>query len=104
MVGLGKWSAGVKTMFFSGSGTVEIFDNNGKYGFRFDVEGFDGNGVKINSVKEDGNTLIIAGEYPSIMPGKEVVAHITFEGDTLTGFAQIPLLGKIKIADGHKIG
>lgn len=106
MVGIGKWSAKVNTLFFKGEITVDIKDNNGEYDIDFHLpEKFKNIEIKYYDVYAEGNTIHGKGEV-ALLPGKVINAAVTFEGDTMTGALTLPFLGNkvIKLKDGHRIG
>jgi hypothetical protein len=102
MTGLGLWEASVDTLLFKETGRVEIYDNNGEYGFRGTVRGFDLSKIETVSLKEEGGTIDATVRTP-LFPGKTVDIHIEIDGDTLTGYAVLPLVGKVKIKNGHRV-
>lgn len=103
MIGLGKWSVRVDTMFFRGEAFITIFDDNGKYGWELDVPGETLPDIEVKDVKEDGNTLT-AVATTDLLPGKNIDLTAIFEGDTLIGMIKIPFIGKIKLKDGKRVG
>ena len=103
MIGIGKWECSVDTMMFRGEGIVTIADKNGEYDFAVEAKGVKMPQYSIDSVTEEGNTLSAVVTTP-MLPGKEVPIQMTFDGDVFTGFAKIPLLGKIKFKNGPRIG
>lgn len=103
MIGIGRWAVSIDTMMFRGDAVLVIADKDGTYDFSVEVENLKVPPYAVNNITEDGNTLT-ATVTTSVLPGKEVPISLTFDGDTLTGFAKIPLLGKIKLKNGHKIG
>lgn len=106
MVGIGKWAARVNTLVFKGDITVEIKDNNGEYDINFVLpEKFKNVEIKYSDVHAEGNTIYGKGEI-TLLPGKEIKAAVTFDGDKMTGSLVLPFLGnkEIKLKDGHRIG
>ena len=53
MIGLGNWACKVNSMFFSGEVKINIFDNNGTYGFEIDIPDVDIPDIDIKKVEED---------------------------------------------------
>ncbi|MBQ8015006.1 MAG: hypothetical protein IJ264_02345 [Clostridia bacterium] len=102
MIGLGKWACNVNTMFFSGEVKINVFDNNGTYGFELDIPGIQIPDIDIKKIEEDDDT-INAVVQTSLLPGKDIELSITFDGDEFDGFLKIPFLGKVKFKDGHRI-
>lgn len=104
MIGLGKWEFNVDTFVYKGGATIEISNKNGKYDFKVAMLEMDKTPqYYVDSVKEEGNTLTLTGTS-DIMPGKEVKVVATFENNVCNGYIKIPILGKIKINNGKKIG
>ncbi|HOA34164.1 MAG: hypothetical protein GXY95_05085 [Clostridiales bacterium] len=104
MIGLGKWKARVDHMFFKGDVILEIKDNNGEYDFDIDLNAdMELPDFRFYDIVEDGNTLKGKGEV-SLLPGKEIEAFLEFDGDKMSGYLKAPLVGKIKIKDGVKVG
>ena len=93
MIGLGKWVCNVSSMLFSGEVKMEIFDDNGSYGFKLDIPN-----VKIPDVTVKEVTV-----QTSILPGKDIVLNATFDGDTFEGVLKIPFVGKVKLKDGRRL-
>lgn len=78
MTGLGKWICSVNTIFFSGDVKFEISD-------------------------KDGEITVTA--QTSLLPGKDVVLFLEFDDDdTCEGYVKVPMVGKIKLRNGKKIG
>lgn len=103
MIGLGKWACNVNTMFFSGEVKINVFDDNGSYGFELDIPGIQIPDINIKKVEEEDDDTINAVAQTSLLPGKDVELTITFDGDEFDGFLKIPFLGKVKFKDGHRI-
>ena len=51
----------------------------------------------------DGKTITGNGTI-SVLPGRNLEGAFTFEEDTFVGEIKAPVVGKIKITDGHRIG
>lgn len=102
MIGLGNWEFSVKSMFYSGRVGLEIFDNGGSYGYKLDIPGMKIPRVNVIDIKEEGNTLE-ATLQATALPGKDILVHAEFNGDSVEGFARVPIFGKIKMIDGHRI-
>lgn len=107
MIGLGKWTAKVSTLFFRGNINVEVKDNNGEYDIQFELpEKFKDVKLKYYDVKDDGkNTLSGKGEV-SLLPGKRFELTAVFNGDKVEATLTLPFLGnkQIKTKGGHRIG
>ena len=102
MIGLGKWACTVNTMFFSGEVKINVFDNNGAYGFELDIPGIDIPSINVKSVEEDDDTIYVVAQT-DLLPDKDCELTITFDGDEFDGFLKIPYIGKVKFKDGHRI-
>lgn len=104
MIGLGKWQATVNALLFRGTVGVTISDNNGEYVIDFELpDKFKDVKVKTYDIKEEGNTLSGKGEI-TMLPGKELEAVVTFDGDTMTGVLNIPFLKRsIELKNGHRV-
>ena len=102
MIGLGKWACSVNTMFFSGEVKLNVFDNNGEYGFEVDIPGIQIPDIEIKSVEEDDDT-VVAIVQTSLLPGKDIELNVTFDDDEFDGYLKIPFIGKVKFKDGHRV-
>ncbi len=102
MIGLGKWTCSVNAMFFSGEVKFEIFDDNGKYGFNIDMPGIKIPDITVKSVEEDDDT-ITATIQTSLLEGKDINLFVSIDGDTFDGYIKIPMLGKVKLKNGHRV-
>ena len=103
MIGLGKWSCSIDTMMYRGDAILTIADNGGAYSFTAEVPGVKMPEYHVSNITEDGNTLTAIVTTP-VLAGKELPISLTFDGDVVTGFAKVPLLGKIKLKNGKRIG
>ncbi len=105
MIGLGKWQADVKNMFFSGKAILEIKDDGGKYGMDLELPDSDIEipEIKIIEAEEESNILNAKAEV-SLLPGKTIDVCLTFDDDVCNGFLKVPFVGKIKISNAAKIG
>ncbi|MBR1810501.1 MAG: hypothetical protein IJ766_02475 [Clostridia bacterium] len=105
MIGIGKWTGPIDTMFYKGNVTFYIKDAGGKYDFDFDLPA----GInkvpdyEFTEIAEDGNTLNIKAKV-SLLPGKSVDAALTFDGDTMHGVVKVPFIGKIKVQNFRRVG
>ena len=104
MIGLGIWTGEIDTGLLSGSATVEIRDNNGEYDFFVTVPSLKKlPNFRVFDIKENGNKL--SGKAEVDIMGKMIVdVCVEINGDTFTGYFQIPFIGKIEIKNGRKIG
>ena len=102
MIGLGNWVCNVSSMVFSGEVKMEIFDDNGSYGFKLDIPNVKIPDVTVKEVKEDGTDVTVTVQT-SMLPGKDIVLNATFDGDTFEGVLKIPFVGKVKLKDGRRL-
>lgn len=102
MIGIGKWEFGVKSMFYSGKIKLNIFDDGGKYGYELDMPGMKIPEINVINIKKDGN-IVDATLQAAALPGKDILVHAEFDGDRVEGYARLPILGKVKMLDGHRI-
>ena len=104
MIGLGKWTGEIDTSLISGSAIVEICDNNGEYDFSVTVPSLKKlPNFKVYDIIEDGNRLSGKAEI-ELMGKMNVDISVEINGDSFTGYLQVPFLGKIEIKNGKKIG
>ena len=89
MIGLGKWACNVNTMFFSGEVKIDVFDNNGEYGFEIDIPGIDVPDIEIRKVEEDGDS-IYAVVRTTLLPGKDIELNIDLTAMNLTVSSKSP--------------
>ncbi len=103
MIGLGKWSLDIQLPFLKVQPVLIISDNDGKYGFTIDSNGFGLTpAINLISVSENQNSLIVKHQIPMLSTG-DLEARLTFEGSYLRGEMQIPMVGKITFK-GVKVG
>lgn len=96
MIGLGTWEAPINTIFYKGKGIMTISDIDGKYDFKFELVGQKLPEIRVNDIKEDGNTLTMTGES-DFLKGQKIPVTLTFDGDKFVGTLKAPLVGKIKV-------
>lgn len=104
MIGIGKWKLNVTVPFIKGDPILTIADNEGKYEFTVDSQGF---GITpalhlVEAREENSNTLRIKAQVPMLNVG-DISGTLTFEGMYVKGEMEIPLIGKIAIK-GERIG
>lgn len=102
MIALGKWEMSVKTMIYSGKILLNIFDDGGKYGYEMTIPGMKAPKIDIKEINENGNIIDAVLSTP-LLPGKDIALHAEFDGDTVEGYAKLPIFGKVKITDGRRI-
>lgn len=104
MIGIGTWVTTIKSMVFTGEITVVISNTDGVYDIDFQLpEKYSKMVIKTYDIVEEGNTLSGKGSI-NMLPGKELGASVTFDGDTFEGYLDVPFLHKkIPLKNGHKI-
>ena len=103
MIGLGKWSLDIQLPFLKVQPVLTISDNDGKYGFTIDSNGFGLTpAINLVSVSESENSLIVKHQIPMLSAG-DLDARLTFEGRYLRGETEIPMVGKVTFK-GVKVG
>jgi hypothetical protein len=105
MIGLGKWTGNIETSMLKGSAVVEIKDNNGEYAFSVETDSLKTiPNFTVYDIVENGNTL--SGKADIELMGKITVdIFVEFTSDTtFIGYIKVPFFGKFEIKDGRKIG
>ena len=102
MIGIGKWSCSIDTMMFRGDAILTIADENGAYSLTVEVPGVTVPEYHVSDFAEDGDTLTAVVTTP-LLSGKQIGISLTFDVDTFTGFAKVPLLGKVKFKNGKRV-
>ena len=105
MIGLGTWMTSVKSLLFSGDIKVVISDKDGQYDIDFQLpEKFKNVKIRTYDIVEVGdNTLKGKGEI-TMLPGKEIEAEVTFNGDKFVGELRIPFMKRtLELKNGHKL-
>lgn len=105
-IGIGSWAGKISVRIARGEVKFTIGeDENGDYKIDVALPG----ALKtakiefMNLVEEpDGKTISGEGKI-SVLPGRKLTGAFTFEEDTFTGEIKAPVVGKIKITDGHRI-
>ena len=104
MIGIGKWKCGLATSLIKNEGIFEVYDDNGKYGFRLLEKDKNIPDYVVESIEENGeNSLISVITIPELSPGRKVYVHSHFDGDVVTGYIDIPIIGHIKITNGRRV-
>lgn len=101
MVGLGKWACTVDSMLFRGEVIVNILEKNGEYDFELELPGVDIPEYTIKSIEVTDDSL--SAVVSIAMLGKDAKLDIDFDDDSFTGVLKLPLIGKIKLKDGHRV-
>ena len=105
-IGIGSWAGKISVRLARGEVKFTIGeDENGDYKIDVALPG----ALKtakiefFNLVEEpDGKTISGEGKI-SVLPGRKLTGAFTFEEDTFTGEIKAPVVGKIRITDGHRI-
>ena len=105
-IGIGSWAGKISVRIARGEVKFTIGeDENGDYKIDVALPG----ALKtakiefMNLVEEpDGKTISGEGKI-SVLPGRKLTGAFTFEEDTFVGEIKAPVVGKIKITDGHRI-
>ncbi|MGN0467702.1 MAG: hypothetical protein ACI4GY_03130 [Acutalibacteraceae bacterium] len=105
-IGLGSWAGKINVRIARGEVKFTISeDENGGYKIETVLPGALKT-AKINfiEIKEepDGKSLSGTGTI-SVLPGRKLDGIFTFEEDTFVGEIKAPVVGKIRITDGHRI-
>ena len=105
MIGLGKWTGDIETSMLSGSAIVEIKDNNGEYAFSVETDSLKTiPNFTVYNIIENGNTL--SGKADVELMGKitvDIFVEFTSES-TFEGYIKVPFFVKFEIKNGKKIG
>lgn len=101
MVGLGKWACTVDSMLFRGEAIINILDKNGEYDFELELPGVEIPEYTIKSLEITEDTLTAVVNIA--MLGKDAQLDIDFDEDSFTGILKLPLIGKIRLKDGHRV-
>ena len=106
-IGIGSWAGKISVRLARGEVNFNISeDENGEYKIDVKLPGALKT-AKINFfdlVEEpDGKTITGKGTI-SVLPGRNLEGAFTFEEDTFVGEIKAPVVGKIRITDGHRIG
>ena len=105
-IGIGSWAGNINVRLARGEVSFVIGeDENGEYTIDVTLPG----GLKTAQIdflnlkeEEDGKTISGEGKI-SVLPGRKLTGSFTFEEDTFVGEIKAPIIGKIKITDGHRI-
>jgi hypothetical protein len=106
-IGIGSWAGKINVRLAKGEVKfTSAEDENGDYKIDVSLPG----ALKSAKIKfmnliehEDGKTISGEGTI-SVLPGRKLEGAFTFEEDTFTGDIKAPVVGHIKITDGHRIG
>ena len=105
-IGIGNWAGKLNVRLARGEVRFTIGeDENGEYKIDVSLPGAL-KSAKINFFnlveEEDGKTISGEGTI-SVLPGRKLTGAFTFEEDTFVGEIKAPVIGKIKITEGHRV-
>lgn len=105
-IGIGSWAGKINVRLAKGEVKFQISeDANGDYKIDVSLPGALKT-AKINFFDlvegEDGKTISGKGTI-SVLPGRKLEGSFTFEEDTFVGEIKAPVVGKIKITEGHRV-
>ena len=105
-IGIGSWAGKISVRLARGEVKFTISEGeNGEYKIDVTLPGALRT-AKINFMdikeEEDGKTLSGFGTI-SVLPGRKLEGAFTFEENTFTGEIKAPVVGRIRITDGHRI-
>ncbi|MBR0509850.1 MAG: hypothetical protein IJJ85_07000 [Clostridia bacterium] len=106
-IGIGTWSGKINVRLARGEVKFTIGeDENGDYKIDVSLPGaLKSAKIEFMNLKEEEDGKTISGEGKiSVLPGRKLTGAFTFEEDTFVGEIKAPVVGKIKITDGKKIG
>ena len=105
-IGIGSWAGKISVRLARGEVKFTISeDENGEYKIDTTLPGaLKTAKIKFMNLKEEEDGKTLSGEGTiSVLPGRKLTGAFTFEEDTFTGEIKAPVVGKIKITDGHRI-
>lgn len=105
-IGIGSWAGKINLRLARGEVRFKIGeDENGEY--KIDVQlpgGLKSAKINFMNLKEEEDGKTISGEGTiSVLPGRKLTGAFTFEEDTFVGELKAPVVGKIRITDGHRV-
>ncbi|MBQ5969716.1 MAG: hypothetical protein IKN72_06870 [Clostridia bacterium] len=105
-IGIGSWAGKISVRLARGEVKFTISeDENGEYKIDTTLPGaLKTAKIKFMNLKEEEDGKTLSGEGTiSVLPGRKLTGAFTFEEDTFVGEIKAPVVGKIKITDGHRI-
>jgi len=102
MLGLGKWKLSVSTRFYSGDVFLVIGEKDGEYDVYAEFPGGKRPDFRFGKLRAEGSTLTGVAQH-SMLQGSQIPFGATFEGDTVSGFLDVPIVGMIKFSDGERV-
>ena len=103
MIGIGTWSAKLDTNLITDTVIAKISYENGKYKFVTGFNDITDYEPRVVDVIEDGNNLQITVRTRLYLRNSDIKFNVCFDGDIVTGFIEMPIVGKINITEGHRI-
>ncbi len=104
MIGIGVWECVIDTIYWKGTARMTIAGDNGKYLFDFTVPDIDLPVINMDNVTEVGGNTLTATATTDAFPGQEAELYLEFGENAFTGYGKVPMLGKIPIKNGRKVG
>ncbi|MBR5409996.1 MAG: hypothetical protein IK104_04925 [Clostridia bacterium] len=105
-IGIGSWAGKISVRLARGEVKFTIGeDENGEYKIDVTLPGALRTAkIKFMDLKEepDGKTISGFGTI-SVLPGRKLEGAFTFEENTFVGEIKAPVVGRIKITDGHRV-
>ncbi len=105
-IGIGNWAGKINVRLARGEVKFTIAeDENGEYKIDVALPGaLKSAKIKFMNLKEEADGKTISGEGTiSVLPGRKLTGAFTFEEDTFVGEIKAPVVGKIRITEGHRI-
>ena len=105
-IGIGSWAGKINVRLARGEVKFNISEGEDG-GYKIDVSlpgALKTAKIKFMDIKEeeDGKTLSGYGTI-SVLPGRKLEGAFTFEENTFVGEIKAPVVGKIRITEGHRI-
>ena len=105
-IGIGNWAGKINVRLARGEVKFTIAeDANGDYKIDVSLPGaLKSAKIKFMNLVEEADGKTISGEGTiSVLPGRELTGACTVEEDTFVGEIKAPVVGKIRITEGHRV-
>jgi hypothetical protein len=105
-IGIGSWAGNINVRLARGEVKFTIGeDENGDYKIDVVLPGaLKSAKLKFLNLKEEPDGKTLSGEGAiSVLPGRKLTGAFTFEDDSFIGEIKAPIVGKIRITEGHRI-
>ena len=105
-IGIGSWAGKINVRLARGEVKFTISEGaDGEYKIDVTLPGALRTAkIDFMNLKEEEDGKTISGEGKiSVLPGRKLTGAFTFEEDTFVGEIKAPVVGHIKITDGHRI-